>query len=175
MGSPVIRIRQAEETDAAAIAAVQVRSWQWAYRGQLPDAYLERLPETLPQREAGWRQAIAHSYVWVAEQDGVVVGFVSAGPSRDADAAPNIGEVYAIYLEEKVVGSGVGRALLDVAVESLRAQGFNQATLWVLATNSRARRFYEKAGWQPDGATKTDERPGCLLHEVRYRRRLADS
>jgi RimJ/RimL family protein N-acetyltransferase len=44
----------------------------------------------------------------------------------------------------------------------------------VLRTNARARRFYEKAGWAPDGTTKTDTiGDGTVeLVEVRYRRTL---
>jgi hypothetical protein len=51
----------------------------------------------------------------------------------------------------------------------LRATGFWCATLWALDSNDRARRFYRKAGWVPDGATKVDEREGFSLQEVRYR------
>jgi RimJ/RimL family protein N-acetyltransferase len=42
----------------------------------------------------------------------------------------------------------------------------------VLDDNPRARRFYERAGWQPDGAAKTEERWGVAAAEVRYRKRL---
>jgi hypothetical protein len=44
--------------------------------------------------------------------------------------------------------------------------------LWVIATNERARRFYERARWCADGAEKRDHRLGFPLHEVRYARRL---
>ena len=42
--------------------------------------------------------------------------------------------------------------------------------LWVLDTNIRARRFYEVAGWKPDGGLKTETLGDLLLSEVRYRR-----
>jgi ribosomal protein S18 acetylase RimI-like enzyme len=58
-------------------------------------------------------------------------------------------------------------------VEDLRGRGFRTATLWVLESNDRTRRFYEKAGWKPDGATTT-ERIDCLNYPtVRYRLELA--
>lgn len=43
----------------------------------------------------------------------------------------------------------------------------------MLPTNARARRFYEAAGWQPDGATRTDRVWGCQVEELRYRIDLA--
>jgi len=43
--------------------------------------------------------------------------------------------------------------------------------LWVLRDNSRARRFYERAGFAPDGVTDVLERLGGVT-EVRYRRAL---
>ncbi len=58
-------------------------------------------------------------------------------------------------------------------VEDIAQAAFSEATLWVLDTNDRARRFYEAAGWRAHGASKTDERPAGTLSEVRYRRRTA--
>lgn len=170
-GEPVIRT--AVPADAAAIAAVHVRSWQWAYRGQLPDTFLDGLSETLERRTAMWRdrleQGREQGRTWVAEVDGQIAGFADAGPSREGDATPETGEVNAIYLEQRVAGMGAGRALFARAIEFLRQQGYRMATLWVLSSNDRARRFYEKAGWRPDGATKVEERPGFQLAETRYR------
>ncbi len=91
------------------------------------------------------------------------------GTSEDADADPKTGEVYAIYLEPGRLGTGVGRVLFAHAVDDLRERGFNVATLWVLETNERTRRFYEIAGWKPDG-TVASERVDCEMRPtLRYR------
>ena len=50
----------------------------------------------------------------------------------------------------------------------LREEGFSEATLWVLAENPHARRFYEAAGWTLDGAVKEDTYFGVTIDEVRY-------
>ena len=166
-----MRIREAEPKDARAIAEVHVDSWRAAYRGQLTDDYLDGLKvedridqhrRTLEEPRADWR-------TWVAEDGGRVTGFAVTGPSEDADAQDKTGEVYAIYLDPEQVGSGLGRALFERAVGDLRERGFTEATLWVLGTNDRARRFYEVAGWKPDG-TETSERVDCEMRPtVRYR------
>jgi GNAT superfamily N-acetyltransferase len=113
--------------------------------------------------------------VWVAERDGAVVGFCQTAPIGEADAgsdsarASNTAELRTIYLAPEVVGTGVGAALIRHALGDLRARGFRAAFLWVIAGNERARRFYEKGGWRPDGVEKTEEAWGTPVHQVRYR------
>mgnify|MGYP003441106860 CR=1 FL=1 len=107
--------------------------------------------------------------MWLAEEDGRAVGFAGAAKSEDADAEDRTAELYAIYLEPDRVGTGAGRELFAHAIDDLRDRGFRTATLWVLETNERARRFYEIAGWKPDG-TVTSERVDCEMRPtVRYR------
>ena len=150
-------IRAARAKDARAVAEVHVASWRDTYRGLLPDEYLERL--SVDDREATWLGVFAdpdlRSGAFVAEVDGRIVGFASFGPSRDEDASERTGEVPAIYVDPAVLGTGVGRELLEAATMALRDANFARGTLWVLAANSLARRFYEEAGWGWDGAVST--------------------
>ena len=167
----VVRIREAEPKDARAIAEVHVRAWRAAYRGQLTDDYLDGLTveDRLDQHRQSLEQPMAEWRTWVSEEAGGVVAFAVTGPSQDADADPKTGELYAIYLQPDRVGTGVGRELFAHAIDDLRARGFRTATLWVLETNERARRFYEVAGWKTDG-TETSERVDCEMRPtVRYR------
>jgi len=166
-----IRIREGEQRDIEAIATIHVRAWQDAYRGQLSDDYLEGLDiaERIPQTRSMIEGSPPEFRVWVSQDDEDIVGFAVTGPSQDADADPKTGEVYAIYLDPSRVGTGAGRALFEHAVADLRARGYSTATLWVLESNERARRFYEAAGWATDGAS-TSERVDCEMRPtVRYR------
>ena len=142
---------------------MHVRSWQAAYALVLP---AERLAELSVERRARqWRD-------WpplLAESRDVIVGFVSVGASRDADAD---GELFAIYVDPDYWGSGVGRKLIAAGEERLRELGHIEAILWVLADNPRARRFYERSGWQHDGTTRPIEIFGIEVAEVRYRKVL---
>jgi len=170
-------IRDAGPADAEQIAAVHVRSWQAAYRGLLPQDYLDRLDpaDRLPR----WRRTLAETDriaggVLVAVTDGQVCGAAWFGPTRDADADPaQVGELAGIYLVASAWGRGLGRSLMATALDRLAAAGYAQATLWVLESNARARRFYARAGWAEDGAVKQDDRLGFPMTEVRYRRRLS--
>jgi GNAT superfamily N-acetyltransferase len=167
-----VTIRPALARDAESIGLVHVRSWQTAYQGKFPQGFLDQLDPA--QRAEGWRRYFAESSwerqaVLVVEVDSVVVGFANVGSSRDGDARGE-GQVRAIYLLPERWGQGLGRDLMAAATAALNDLGFGQAILWVLDGNERARRFYEAAGWRPDGATNRDESFGFPIPEVRYRR-----
>lgn len=170
-------LRPAVPQDAAEIAGVHLETWQRAYRGQLPDTYLDNLSQDFAHRTEMWRTQISSSHpaaheVWVAGIDQGVDGFVAFGPSREA-AAEGVGEVYAIYVHPRRWGQGIGRRLFSHATRRLAARGYSKATLWVLESNAQARRFYEIAGWRFDGRTKIEKRPGGVeLKEASYFTRL---
>jgi GNAT superfamily N-acetyltransferase len=166
-----MNIRAQRPSDAEALVDVHLRSWRWAYAGLIPDDYIDALWADRAGRVERTRRMIEEAApderFWLAEVHERVVGLAATAASADDDALPGTGEVRAIYLAPEVAGQGVGRALFAHAVDDLRGR-FARATLWVLATNARGRRFYEAAGWRPDGAEKIEHRPGAELDEVRY-------
>lgn len=162
-------MRRARPADAAAIAAVHTRSWQAAYAHVFAAPALAGID--VERRRAWWERSIdegGHA-VLVAETGDGVVAFASAGASREDGSD---GEVYAIYALPEAWGTGAGHGLMAAAVDALREAGFREATLWVLDDNPRARGFYEREGWAPDGATRTADVLGSTITEVRYRRSL---
>jgi ribosomal protein S18 acetylase RimI-like enzyme len=184
------RIRAAAVGDGRAVGRVHVAAWQAGYRGQLPDEILNAMsPE---QRGEAWERLLqagggrgrvilddSPASLLLAEDDtGEIVGICAYGEARGGElvageAVPaGTGELMFINFEPGSWGTGLARQLLDAAVAGLRQMGYAQAVLFVLDTNSRAQRFYEKAGWRPDGAVKIDERPGLVLRELRYRTQL---
>lgn len=168
-----MRIRAATPADVAAIAALNVKAWKAAYRGHMPDAFLDELD---PNKAAhGWVRVIeqATRHVLVATEADSLVGYCSMVSSRDADASPAAAELATIYVDPTRWRSGIGRALLTELLSVVREQAFTSLTLWVLTANARARAFYEAAGFVDDGATQINERFGFPLHETRYRRELA--
>jgi ribosomal protein S18 acetylase RimI-like enzyme len=171
------RIRPARTADAAQLALVYVRSWQSAYRGLVSQAYLDGLDPV--RRLAGWERVIAEldpvsGGVLVAEDGRRLQGFVGYCPSRDDDTDPRAtGEITVLYLRPDAWGQGIGRQLMAAAVSGLTAAGYEQAVLWVLDSNARARRFYAAAGWSPDGTAKDQDIGGAPVTELRYRKSLA--
>jgi GNAT superfamily N-acetyltransferase len=161
--------------DAPALGVVHVRSWQATYAGLVPQSYLDEMdPVARGHRWAGILanvQPPAGTTVLESEAD-AVIGFASVMASEDPDATLTTGRLAAIYLDPDHWGRGGGRLLMADAVDRLTAAGFTTATLWVLNGNARARRFYEAAGWLPDGVTQLDDSFGFPLDEVRYHRPL---
>lgn len=168
-----VSCRPATPADDEAVAEVRIRSWQAAYRGLVPQPYLDALSAAGEAERRRVRYGPADRPLdHVAEIGRQVVGWVALGPYRDDDGdapGPGCGEIGAIYALPEWWGRGVGRALLAYALGDLRRQGLSPVLLWVLTGNDQARRFYERAGFHLDGAAHDFELAGVVLPEVRYR------
>ena len=168
----MVVIRSASAADAAQIAAVMRDSWFAAYDGIIAPAIIDRA--TAPDGGARIRQsfrirpwqrmiaAVARRRAPQAQPR--IVGYASFGPERDvldmpwpypltpAGSAGEVAELYALYVHPAWWSTGTGRALMDQVLAKVRAAGYACITLWVLEANARARRFYQRAGFAPDGA-----------------------
>lgn len=164
-----VQIRPATLADAPEIAQVHLASVRHAYAGVVDEAYLSSLDEAARverwQRELG--EKAPGTSVWVAVDEGHVVGFASLGPSADEDADRTTLQVHTLYLEPRAWGRGVARELMRTV---LAAAGSAPVTLWVLQANERARHFYRRSGFQPDGVERLEEIGDQRLTELRYRR-----
>lgn len=128
-------------------AYVHWKSWHEAYPGIVSQDYLDRLTLEKCERMAfSWPDNTV-----IAKDNGIVVGFVCYGDR--GEEAPDVGEIFALYVLADYYGKGVGRRLMDAGLEHVR--DYSQVILWVLKENRRAVRFYEKCGFQPDGAEMT--------------------
>ncbi len=175
------RVRRAVVEDADAVGAVHVAAARAAYRGVMPDDYLNSQDPEL--RSDRWREALSaggggglavlpegRGILLVAEDGmGTIVGIAAVGRDR---ADPTCGELQMINVAPNGWGKGVATPLLRSAERELLEKGFQEAILWVLESNVRARRFYEREGWLADGMMKEEERPGFTLRQLRYHRRL---
>ena len=178
-----VTVRTARTEDAEALATTHVRAWQVGYRGMMPQDYLDGID--LDERVAQWRGWVAdgrfvRTRLAVAEVAGQVAGFAIHGAERVPDgaaapaapAAPGTGQLHALNVHPDHWGAGVGSALIVHVHTALAQAGHQEAVLWVLPQNARARRFYARHGWAPDGAAQTETIQGVTVEEVRYRRGL---
>lgn len=151
-------VRAAVPEDAAGIAAVKVASWRWAYTGLLSDEVLAALDPAV--EEAEWRgyieQMSGEDRLWVAPHSGRIMGFARTEP----------GEVAGLYVAPDCVRAGLGRGLFTHAVRDLVERGHSQVVLWQFAGNDRAAAFYERMGFERDGAVRASD---FGVDEVRWR------
>ena len=170
-----VRVREMLLADCEQVARIRVRGWQTAYRGLVPQSYLDAMDtaEEAGRRRALFARAPEGTVSLVAEDgDGRVVGWAVHGPYREGELFTADAELYALYVAPGRSGAGVGRALLGETVHRCGEAGHPRMLLWVLRGNTRARRFYELSGFGPDGTEESFEVEGVAVPEVRYARHL---
>jgi ribosomal protein S18 acetylase RimI-like enzyme len=165
-----VSLRTGNDVDLEGVGELHYRSRSAAYAEILSVETLERLSaESLSAWwSERWKWERETHLLTIAEEDGAMAGFTYVGPSETEGAA----ELYAIHVEPDLVGSGVGRALMTNALDQLAEVGGERAVLWVLEANERARRFYDRGGWQPDGITRFEAVNGEPVAQLRYTRPL---
>jgi ribosomal protein S18 acetylase RimI-like enzyme len=154
-------VRPARAGDADSLAQVQVASWRQGFAGIVPGALLAELTGEEAQKvwRDRWREAISnpptsrHRVLVAVEPSREVAGFVSAGPTTDADRWPGTdGELYELRMDPEQTGRGHGSRLLHAAADTLTEDGFRTLSIWVLEADRALREFLESSGWAADGA-----------------------
>jgi diamine N-acetyltransferase len=88
----------------------------------------------------------------VAEVDGEVVGYVKLGPSAlPIETDKRAIELRQIYVLQDHLGTGIAPALTNWAIHEALRQGFEELYLTVYVDNHRARRFYDRYGFEAIG------------------------
>lgn len=138
-------------------------SWKYAYKGILPQDYLDHIP--MGQWVDSINGAGLNSLVLIDQ--GRIIGTASFCKSR-WEMYSDYGEVVSIYFLPDYIGKGYGRLLLGKCIEELKQSGFNKVLLWVLEDNHRARKFYEKYGFIYSGISMDATIGGKDVREVLY-------
>jgi len=169
-----ILIRPAVISDAGSLARVRVDTWRTSYRGLIPEAVIAGMD--IQKEAARWDERLRapqpDTCLFAAEvspetgEATCVAGFCAAGPDRDGDPEYS-GELYAIYVLQAYQGKGVGRALVQAAVDWLSQHSHRSMLIWVLRDNQNARRFYETLGGSAV-RQRSIEIGGAPLLEVGY-------
>ena len=152
-----------QNDDRNKISSVYEQSWKTAYRGIIPDDYLDSIP-------AGRWAAKVDTASWhtlVCLEDGQIIGTSSFSSSR-FEVFKDYGEIISIYLLPEYVGKGYGRQLMERVLSELRKAGYAKAFLWVLEENKNARAFYEKMGFALSSESIESNIGGKDLIEVSY-------
>lgn len=155
-------IRSATSADAETVARIYVDSWNAGF-----GALLSRADRTVtPALQDRWRhdldQPVPHRW-WVAEHSGTTAGVAGIGPSRDP-MDEGLGELDTIAVDPSHWRTGIGTALMSVALRYFVADGYEQAIVWTVEGYESGIAFYEASGWRRDGVVRDDGRQIRLRH-----------
>ena len=161
-----VRIRVGGPADAEQLAVVFTSAWRHAYPGIVSEEALSRLDRT---GIANWMRALAGSRstttVVVENEHQQILGFCRFGADPEQSAT---GHVFSLYVLPEASRQGLGRRLLDYALEDLERRRLGPVTLWVFEENAIARRFYTAFGFLPDGHRRVE--PDYGAEEIHLRR-----
>jgi ribosomal protein S18 acetylase RimI-like enzyme len=147
-----IAYRRAMVADAEALAELGARTFTHTFGHLYQPGDLEIfLQNHAPENWA--KELIDPAFeVRVAEQEGQLVGYVKLGPPHlPFEPRGEAAELRQLYVVEEVKGQGVADELIRWVIERARDQRADYLYLSVFTENHRARRFYEKYGFEPEG------------------------
>ncbi|WP_434297673.1 GNAT family N-acetyltransferase [Clostridium sporogenes] len=163
----IIEIKDAKLQDAETISNIYALGWKSAYKGIVPQKYLDQLQNNF------WVDAfknwIGNNLFKVKEiyEDSISVGCIVYGKARD-EMLTKCGEIVSIYIHPDYFRKGYGQKLLDFALADMKKDNYKNIYLWVLKENKNAQLFYEKNGFQCNQDEYNFEIMGKQLTDIRY-------
>lgn len=144
-----MRIRRFQERDRAALHEITVRAFSEvsSIDRRLEDLYGEINGTTWrwrKNREIDQDIEAEPEGVLVAEEDGRVVGYITTV----TDDTTRIGRIPNLAVHPEAQGQGVGKQLINAALDRFRDEGMQYAKIETLATNPTGQSLYPKAGFR---------------------------
>ncbi|KAJ2964845.1 hypothetical protein NQZ79_g266 [Umbelopsis isabellina] len=147
-----IQLRVAKDKDYEMLVQMHVESWRVAYRGLVPDQYLDE--DVVEERQKHWKEKLPFNgpdrstVIAYDDTTGQTAGFILSeyDQTKEKDM---------IYIDHLHVlpgwqGSGIGKKLLQNVYDWTRSKALNKVYLYVLEQNAKAIDFYESRGWIHD-------------------------
>src|SRR5215472_2173042 len=132
------------------------RRVRFAALADAPYAFSSTLEREQGYPDDRWSQRLGSvtAATFLAWQDGEPVGAATGKVENPADehAIPGSWQLVGMWVEPRARGLGVADALVEAVAGHAASQGAEALVLWVTEINDRARRFYERMGFQPTGA-----------------------
>ena len=145
-------LRNPTVADAEAIAALMADCFTATFGSLYDPADLASFLDALTVER--WRAELsdpAFAFL-LAEDDGAAVGFAKLGPhALPVTPAGTMIELRQLYLRGSQQGSGLAARMMDWVIATARARGAGELFLSVYVDNHRARRFYERYGFEEIG------------------------
>lgn len=137
-----MRIRRAENGDIKDLVEVYLQGYkgleEYSYtHSEDVQAYLNWL----------FRRDVAG--IWVAEEEGKIVGFIASdGNWFSKREGKVVGAIHELVILPEYRNKGIGKALVQKAIEYFKSRGLDTAELWVGDKNTQALEFYKSLGFE---------------------------
>ena len=162
-----LTIIPAEKSMSYDIAKAHIRTSQAAYKGIIPDSFLERMSiKTRAQSYKFGDDLGKDDFFFAVQIGGTISGLLYLCKYR-GESQDDIGELGGIYLAPEYWHNGYGKKMMDFSLDFLKNKGYSTIKIWVLEQNKNAIDFYKKFGFTFDGKIKFTEL-GKSLKTVRY-------
>lgn len=160
--------KKADASMAHDIAFILTLSWQRAYKGIIPDDYLQKL--SAEKKAERIKKSIGETpeEFYLFSVDKLSAGAAILCKDREKSAKATDGEICAIYFLPEYWGLGYGKMAMHYSLKRFKELSCTDVTVWVLEENKRARNFYEKCGLSFSG-TKQEINIGKPLIVAKYR------
>ena len=153
-------LRRARPDEAAALAALKLATFRETF---IEDFAVPYPPLDLAAFEAAsYAPAVVAAELanpdratWIAEAgDGRLLGYTQVGPAKlpHPEVTPGAAELYQLYVLRAAQGTGLGRRLMDVALDHLAATRPGPLWLGVWESNHRAQAVYAARGFREVGS-----------------------
>lgn len=148
-----IKLSEITKDDLETVVRIHCDAWKDAYGGFMDEDYISRKNGT---RRAKWESILEDAPEekhFLIRDGNIPVGMISMDRPRETVETDTY-EIFGLYILPEQMGKGYGTAAVSLAEEKIRGMGFEKISLWVLEPNKRARSFWEKRGFTPDGTEK---------------------
>ena len=152
MSVAIVRRATAEDAEVLGVIGPAAYAEAYGYLWDRPDAYSEQL-RTFGARAFGSLITEPDARLWIGEAQGAAVGFLSmiVGSVDPIEGRPGGALIPRIYVIGPAQRMGLGRLLLDTAIEQAATEGLSHLWLDVMASATAARRAYAKWGFREIG------------------------
>lgn len=167
--------RQAQPEDYRRIAQLHAESWQSAYRGILPDHWLDH--GVYANRLARWENRMlngiaADMLILTASEGDQLAGFICVQLDEDGRWGALVDNLH-VHPQRK--GQGLGRSLMSHGASWIgRQRPGSPVHLWAFEANQGARAFYRRLGGAEVERKVLPAPDGSQLPEIRYAWERAD-
>ena len=152
-----VAIRTFQPGDVGFVAHLHGRLYEKTYKfGRMFEYYVMKgLTEFMIHTDGG--------ELWIAEVDGKMAGSIAITKSNDT-----VAQLRWFILDENYHGMGIGKKLIETAIEFCKKQGYSHVFLWTVSILETARYLYQKYNFRLTEEKTNDEWTGSPLVEERW-------